>query len=221
VLLGSRDSFIEYYKGKFKTEYIELNLPLISATKMRLSLADKSIYDQLSDDDLWSFGAGIIHAICSRHPSPFIAVDIAVVKNDPKLLSGLKESEGIMVLMARKKQDGEKYRFIGGFVDSTDESISAAAQREVKEETGGTMQTDRYTLAGEARIDDWRYRSAPEKIFSNLFICRYESGDPVPSDDIDELKWFLLAALKPDHVVEEHQKFLQILYDFHFSTLFS
>jgi len=221
TLLGSRDSFIQYYKGAYPTKEIELNLPDISASKAREYLKDKSIYDQIGRHDIWSFTAGVIHAICSRHPSPFIAVDIAIVKQ--KLHPQINQPSDYLVLMGRKKQDGNKYRFIGGFVDSSDESITSAAHREVVEETGGNLITDRYTLAGEAKIDDWRYKGAPENIFSNFFICRYVSGEPVASDDIDELIWCNIPALKPYHVVKEHHRFLQILqlHDFHFSPLFA
>ncbi len=189
ILYGSRDSFIKSYIGQFLCHELP-QFEAHNATELR-EFARKNI------DSSYEFRQGIIYGIGQRHASPYLAVDAAVIRDKTDILLGKKLGE-------------EYYRFIGGFVDSSDKSIQAAAEREVREECGG-MIVGNFILIGEARIDDWRYRHDEENIFTNLFICDYISGHAKPTDDISELEWIPLGKLSDTEVVPEHEKLKQIL----------
>lgn len=183
TLYGSRDSFIKCYTGIYNTH--EVNVDGLSATLLR-SLAHKKI----ENNENWR--KGIIYASAHRYPVSFQTVDIAVLNEDQtKVLLGKKEFE-------------RGYRFIGGFVDVEDQSLEAAAKREVMEETG-MIQTDDYKYLSSFRIDDWRYRKAKDKIMTAFFSCKNIFGTPKASDDIAKLEWFDIndlptLMLEPEHV---------------------
>lgn len=166
TLYGSRDSCLFYYLGEFKT--IELKPTVYSsATSIREKIAKKTI--RSSD-----FRAGVIYSVYSSYPTVFPTVDLIITKGDDILL-GMKEEEN-------------KWRFIGGFVDTNDESLEAAAKREGFEETG--LELANFTYLGSLKINDWRYKNIPDKnIMTSLFKCDFIFGTPTPQDDIYNLKW--------------------------------
>lgn len=189
IIYCSRDGFIKHYSGSIKTKELYSDLP-DNASEIRKLVSGKSVDNQL-------FREGVIYGLSNRFPSPYIAVDIAMIK------------EGEDVLLGKKK--GEvNYRFIGGFVDSLDESILLAAKRELLEETG-RIEADEFELIGEAKIDDWRYKRDKEKIFTVFFKCKYIFGRVRPMDDIDKLEWVKISDLPTTIFVEPHKKLQQIL----------
>ena len=111
------------------------------------------------------------------------------------------------MLLGRKQ--GEAYhRFFGGFVDPRDESLEAAAARELKEEAGTNVEIGGHNsliYIGSHRVDDWRYRSESDKICTALFVAPYQYGVPAPGDDIAEVSWFDWSGfgetLMPEHYV--------------------
>lgn len=182
VLYGGRDSFMDRYKGKHKTEMFG-EIPSISATRIR-----GAIHDYINDSVEWR--QGVVFASAYKYPVSYQAVDVAIVNFDKKqILLGRKEGE-------------PKWRFVGGFVDVGDETLEMAAKRETKEECGD-IETDDYRYIGSFRIDDWRYRKSKDKIMTAFFCCHFIYGRVNPQDDISELKWFdyflSIADIEPEH----------------------
>jgi bifunctional NMN adenylyltransferase/nudix hydrolase len=187
LLYGSRDSFIKYYTGNHTTFSVESDI-LISATELRKNISRET---KESED----FRKGVIYQAHNRYPVSYQTVDIAVINE-------AKDS----VLLARKPNE-TLYRFVGGFVDPTDESLEVAAARELSEETGGNGNFDKMTYFSSHRVDDWRYRSEVDKILTSLFVTTHLWGSLEPSDDIAELRWFKLETLAPEFpkfIVKEH-----------------
>ena len=124
-----------------------------------------------------------------RYPTVFATVDV-VIECNGKLLLGRKAHQ-------------EKFRFVGGFADpQLDNSYEDAAKREAKEETTLVVTAVRYL--GSTRIDDPRYRGTEDCIITHLFIAEEWSGEPNPTDDIAELKWFDKNEVSENTFVDEH-----------------
>lgn len=184
VLYGSRDSFIDRYKGKHKVEEFP-EIPCISATRIRSSL-----HGHVKDSVEWR--EGIIFAAAHKYPTSYQAVDIAIID----FYKG-------QILLGKKKGE-PNFRFVGGFVDVKDDSLEMAAKREAKEECGD-IETDDYRYIGSFRVDDWRYRKSNDGIMTALFCCHYIFGRVNPQDDISELQWFDLYNLNVDVLEPEHR----------------
>ena len=184
IIYGGRDSFISHYDGAFRTQELESDAYYnFSGTEIRNQLAKKST----SSAD---FRAGVIYACSNRYPTGYPTVDVAIV-HEGRLLLGRKLNE-------------DKYRFIGGFFDpKSDTSLEMAARREASEETGGmSVEIDKYI--GSFVVDDWRYRGERDKIITTFYQAKKLYGPSIPSDDIAELKWFDLTAIKADSIMYEH-----------------
>jgi bifunctional NMN adenylyltransferase/nudix hydrolase len=181
LLYGGRDSFIKYYTGHFETTELD-GIGDFSGTEIRkeVSQAIKASPD---------FRAGVIFAAYNQYPKVYPTVDVAIMKGDEVLLG--------------RKPHQTLFRFIGGFVDPTDDSFEQAAQREAQEETG--VEVGNLQYVGTARIDDWRYRHEVDKIITTLFTADYIFGNATAQDDIAELRWFKMKDLKDSDFVEEHR----------------
>ena len=199
VLYGCRDSFIEGYKkynGKYDSVEIE-NTPFdISATEIR----KQCIQHPINSKD---FRTGVIYGISKRFPSPYMCVDVALLRNN--------RTE---VLMGSKIGD-EGLRFFGGFLDSSDASITNAAHRELIEEIG-PVEVDNFKLIGEAKIPNWRYENDDEKVFTNLFTCNYIFGHPKGQDDMEGgiVEWVKISDLSTVTIIPEHHVLRDILYNY-------
>ena len=170
VLYGSRDSFMGNYFGKLPT--LELKPTLIeSGTKRRAVVARAA---RGSAD--WR--AGAIWASQQRFPIVNTAVDIAITNKDrTKILMGKRDHE-------------PAYRLPGGFSDpEQDGSFKDSAIREAMEETCLKVRDLEYV--DDAKINDWRYRSGPDAVFSILYTGWVEDENAaVAADDLDHVKWF-------------------------------
>jgi bifunctional NMN adenylyltransferase/nudix hydrolase len=181
LLYGGRDSFRSAYSGSFDTTEIE-QIANFSGTEMRKEV---SLETKASPD----FRAGVIFAAYNQYPKVFPTVDVAIMRGDEVLLG--RKSHQIL------------FRFIGGFVDPTDDNFEQAAQREAQEETG--VEVDNLQYVGTARIDDWRYRHEVDKIITTLFTADYVAGDAIAQDDIAEIKWSKINDLTAEDFVVEHR----------------
>lgn len=175
VLYGSRGSFITAYSGTFPTTEIEA-IDSMCGTELREQIRH---LPQESRD----FRRGAIYAAYHRFPTAYAVVDVAIYR-----------PETDEVLLGRKMSDGDKWRFIGGFVDPNDISLEQSARREVYEETG--VEAESFTYVGSTKVEDWRYRGREDSVLSTLFIATYMFGKPMASDDIAEVKWYPRESLE-------------------------
>ncbi|HEY9047840.1 MAG TPA: NUDIX domain-containing protein [Ohtaekwangia sp.] len=175
ILYSSRDSFKTYYTGANET----IELP--ENGSYRATLIREQISDKVMDSE--AFRTGIIYAYANTYLKVYPTVDIAVMRNN--------RTE---VLLGRKDIDN-KWRLPGGFSDPTDESYEEAAARELREECGD-IQITGMQYEGSFRVADWRYRNESDKIITTLFSTEFIAGDPAGSDDIAEVQWFSLQAVK-------------------------
>lgn len=191
VLYGSRDSFLRYYTGAYRG----VELPPFehySATELRLEAVNKPA-------GTFDFRCGVIYAATTRPSLAYPAVDVAIL-----------DRAGARVLLGRKDEDQEnRLRFVGGFVRPEDADYESAARREASEETSG-VELGPMRYVGSARIDDWRYRSGGDRIFSMLFVADYVFGHPRAAHDLSGVTWARLADLRA-HLVEEHQPLGELL----------
>jgi bifunctional NMN adenylyltransferase/nudix hydrolase len=193
LLYGGRDSFIPHYKGHFDVTELHQDV-YVSGTEIR-----KEASEEIVSSEKWR--AGVIYQAYNRYPVSYQTVDIAVLdtsKDRPERF-----------LLARKPGE-DLYRFIGGFVDPSDENLEVAARREFKEETGSNAEIGKCKYLASFRVDDWRYRSETDKIMTSLFVATWQFGTITPSDDISELRWFLVEELQKKGfiektIVEEHR----------------
>jgi bifunctional NMN adenylyltransferase/nudix hydrolase len=168
VIYGSKERFIDQYRGKHKTAKLSDRRPTDSGVE--------------EDPSSKSFRRGMVYAAGKRYASVFPTVDVAVFRE--------KRSE---ILLAKKDIDG-KWRLIGGFADPSDEGFAVSAKRELQEECGD-IETSELTYEGSFRIDDWRYRFEQDKIITTLFSADYICGSPQARDDVAELDWFSLDSV--------------------------
>ncbi len=182
TIYGGRDSFIKHYSGRYATKEIDLN-QTNSGTNLREITSDKI---EISSD----FRKGIIYSVYNQYPKVFPTVDIAVVNNNLQVLMG-------------KKKGSKLWRFPGGFVDPSDQTLEHAATRELKEETGLDANTLKYLLS--VKIEDWRYPHDDAKILTTFFICSSYTGILIASDDLHYAEFVPLASLAINEVEPVHQ----------------
>ena len=145
------------------------------------------------------FRAGVIHSVYARYNTTFPTVDVCAYNDNGQILLAKKPSE-------------DKYRFIGGFVDTTDLSLERAAYREFMEEVNGSHITGlKYILS--QKVDDWRYNGESDGILTTLFLGRYGYGQIKASDDVEDVKWFDVTKFtNPEYIkrniMPEHQEIM-------------
>jgi bifunctional NMN adenylyltransferase/nudix hydrolase len=193
ILYGGRDSFLQHYHGRYRTFELPPVEP-ISGTEIRESVEVKHSED---------FRRGMIYAAKHRFPISYQTVDVAIVQDQK-------------VLLGRKKIDGEKWRFIGGFVSPLDETLEAAAMREAREETG--IEPSCIEYIGSTQIDDFRYpKGGTDRIMTAFFCMNVMFGAPKAADDIDEVRWFTFAEVN-QNIALIHLPLANMLYDFLFTN---
>lgn len=196
VFYGSRDGFAPFYSGRFPT--VELNPShKISASEIR-EMVSQEVRQHVE------FRRGAVYAAYNKHPAVFPTVDIAVIK-----YQGTK----LQIALGRKPNDlPGKWRFPGGFVDPVkDDTIEAAAKRELGEEMGVTVDNLNFIYLGSHKVDDWRYRNEVDKIVTTLFFTKYLWGPLDAGDDLSEAKWFDLDDFQMEILVDGHQPLMDMV----------
>lgn len=151
-----------------------------------------------ADPDSEVFRAGAIWQQERLFVNPWPTVDMVVTENSSGILQ---------VLLGQKDNDGDKWRFPGGFVDVTDLSLEAAARREVREECGD-IEVDPIYI-GSLKIADWRLRGCQEGIITSVFHCPRQWGEPKAGDDLKRIRWFKWGVAKL-YIHPVHQPILEL-----------
>jgi bifunctional NMN adenylyltransferase/nudix hydrolase len=199
TLYGSRDSFIPYYSGKYKTEELDLPTcsdPTYSGTYIREKLSHAI---QGSSD----FRAGVIYAIANLRPQVKATVDVVITYNEVLPNDGNRGIRLRQHFLLGRKPNESQWRFIGGFSEPTTPSYEFDAVREAKEETG--LDVGEPEFIGSALIPDWRWKGEPDQIKSLIFTAVASSMEAVGSDDIAEVKWFTREELNADLLIDTHK----------------
>jgi len=191
TLYGGRDSFKPHYRGKHTPYMLDLKVS-VNGTDIRNLVTDRV---QGSKD----FREGVIYSINNMFPRVVTCVDVAILH---------KGEDETCVLLGRKL--GEKnWRFVGGHAEPTSSSFEIDVKREAFEETA--LRIDSITYIGSRLVDDWRWRSAPDKI-KTLFFVGYSMLPTFEArDDINELRWFGMD--EDPEMVNEHIPLFRMLSD--------
>ena len=133
---------------------------------------------------------------CYDHPRPAVTVDIV-------LFNRLKR--GARVLLIQRKHEPFKghWAFPGGFVNEN-ESLEAAAARELHEETGlEGIELEQIGAFGDPGRDPRGHTVSV--VFAALLD---EQAQPTPADDAEAAEWH--SAFKPPTLAFDHKAILRV-----------
>ncbi len=107
-------------------------------------------------------------------------------------------------LITKRARDPEKGRFDipGGFLDPEEDPITAL-EREVKEELSMTIDV---TYADLVHAVPHRYGEDGDWVLAMGFVARHSSGEPVPADDVEEVRWVTAEELEGVDFAWEHDR---------------
>lgn len=190
ILYGSRDSFKEHYHGKFPVDVYQQKV-ICSGTEQRELCGHlvKSSKDWRS---------GVIYGTQNKYPTVYPTVDIAIVERDC--------TGAFKYIYLAKKATDTLLRFVGGFVDPSDNCFEEAALREAKEETNLDLCMGTTYYLGNFKVDDWRYKGEEDAIITSFYVSEaQEGGNPKALDDIAELHRAEIEQITEDMIVEGHR----------------
>lgn len=201
TLYCGRDGFKSHYHGEYPVEEIETGIEHVSATTRRKEIKDTPTNNA-------DFRAGIIYAIEKLWPRTYLTIDIGLVKLD--------EHGEVDSMLVGKKPGSDKWQLPGGFVDNTDVDFEQAVRRELREESGLSIEGS-VDYVGNYLIPDWRIRDIQDKSIVHrtvLYTAQYCFGAPVASDDLMEVQFVDFADLKKNiHPI--HKKLVNEIIDFY------
>lgn len=189
--IGSRDSWIEKYKGSVEVLKIESDDDC-SGTDVRKYIATSApLNSEL-------FYQGVIYGVMNRYDRVNATVDIVPIVDDTHIILGQKPGE-------------TTWRFPGGFSDPSDSSFAHSASRELLEEMDIYFPSFSLKYINSFRIHDWRYAHSSDSIISTFFAAKLTS--PVEfkaGDDLAQAKMFTIKEfLDPSFPINPCHKILQ------------
>lgn len=203
TLYGGRDSFQNRYSGKFQVKSVGiLPLPIESGTDVRRRLGRTPV-------NYTAFRHGVIYGSQNRFDRSDQAVDIAVLITETVDAKAMIDP---LVLVGRKTSDpAGKWRLPGGYVDpAKDESLEAAAKRELYEETN-VLLNNGLRYAGSFRVPDWRYRASNDRIYTALFIAQERPWSTAKAgDDLGDVSFIRVSDLN-NVLVDEHKQHASLI----------
>jgi len=190
VIYGGRDSFIQHYKGRFDTLEVE-PITNTSATEYRDKIGKQTPVNSTD------FRKGVIYASQNQYAKVFQTVDLAIYQ---------KEEDGITILMGNRGG----WRFFGGFVDPSDNSLEEAAIREGLEEVDVDFDRN-LKYIGSSYIEDFRYKRPDEIIMTAFFCAQYTFGAATPKEEFNEVEWIDLSWDSLRIIYPNHKKLFEML----------
>lgn len=116
---------------------------------------------------------------------------MAVVRPVPAVLAVVPRGQEVLLVQRRNPPDAGLWGFPGGKVDFG-EALMAAAERELREETGVRARAVRVLTA----LDVIGQGAAPDHHFVLIAVlCDWLEGEPVAADDAQDARWVALAEL--------------------------
>lgn len=211
TLYGSRASFLKQYKGRFKTKEIpEVQAP--SGTEIRDALGQ-----DIRDTPDWR--AGIIYCTQNKFPISYQCIDAAVIRpihdlprcpeSSCKPAPGTRVEYEILLGQRAVEANPHRWRFPGGFVDPKDSALEVTVAREVREECGD-ISVGHPLYLGSIRVNDWRFRSAEDKLMTAFFACHFQFGIPSGGDDLSIVRWVPESEI-PDILIDNHKELGKML----------
>lgn len=104
------------------------------------------------------------------------------------VLAIVARGDQVLLVQRRNPPDAGKWGFPGGKVDFG-ETVFAAAERELLEETGVTARSTQILGTHELILPEFHY-------FMVGVLCRYETGTPVAADDAMAARWVSLSGME-------------------------
>lgn len=212
IIYHGRDSFKDYYNGKYKKCLKEIKVSLEntndSATENRIK--------KYKPNDLYlkPYMFGMLESINNKFDTAFPCIDTCLVSKDHQY-----------IVLGQKNHDPKgQYRFIGGFVDPIkDNSIEDTVVREVKEEIGIDIDKKDIFYISSSKINDSRYRRGNDKIFSSFFISFVDTQKLLDfvkqsknkgNDDLAKIKCFKMNKLKTSNILDGHRVLYKTLKEY-------
>jgi len=169
VLYGSRDSFIPYYSGKYKT--IELAASLTDNGTEKRDMVSREIIN--SPD----FRSGIIHEIYAKDPNVYPVVNICTYN-----------SAGEILLV--KKPHEKQWGLPSGNIVTTDENYEQGAKRVFSEKVGINCEINSCMYLFSQRLNEPRYAKETDVLLSSVYLAEMAFGRADAGDGISEVGWF-------------------------------
>jgi len=133
--------------------------------------------------------------------APRVAVGVVVMK------------EGRVLLVRRAQPPGEGQWAIPGGRVELGESLQAAAEREVREETGVIIRAGQPIYTFDVILRDEAGRIRFHYVIIDL-LADYVSGQPHPGDDVSEARWIASQELERLPVTQTTRQLLKKFADF-------
>lgn len=132
---------------------------------------------------------------CYEYPRPAVAVDVAIVCEEPEL--------AILLIQRRHEPFADHWALPGGFLDM-DETLEEGAVREVLEETGIDIRHRVHQVRAFSTVN----RDPRGRVISVGFLAQFLARpNGRAADDAKDLRWFELAALPP--LAFDHAQIIQ------------
>jgi A/G-specific adenine glycosylase len=129
----------------------------------------------------------------SRKPIPTHRVAVGVIEKDDRVLITRRRPEGLL---------GGLWEFPGGKIEG-DEPAEAACSREIREETGLSVDVEK-------QIASVKHAYTHFKVIIDVFQCRYRGGDVVLDGPID-YRWSRVADIHDYPIPTASHKILRLL----------